>query len=248
MSKRDYLFLLIVLPIFFFVLAPAGLAQDESPAEGIFFTSAPEGTTIRLKGAFKFAGKTPFTISQRLIGPYSIRATKRGYESKRMTLEFNRDISRSIAVDLQPLSPAKAAFRSILLPGWGQRYKGQTGRGVFFAVITLGAGAGTLITYSNYRSDLDERDQAEQAYLQSLNGNIDEMQLALSNWQAKQGQVEDSRHRYQRALVITAGLWTLNVLDALLMPPKPGPAAKEKAGVTTRLSFDASKIGVQIKF
>jgi hypothetical protein len=249
MSRKDYLFLLILLPILVFVPAPPGLAQDQNSAEGIVFMSAPEGTTIRLNGAFKFAGKTPFTISQRLIGPYSIHATKRGYESKRITLEFNREISRSVVIDLQPLSPAKAAFRSTLLPGWGQHYKGSTGRGIFFGSITLSAAAGTLITYSNYRSDRNARDQAEQTYRQSLNGgNIGEAQLALSNWQAKQSQAEDSQNQYQRALAITAGLWMLNVLDALLMPPKPGPASKEKPAVATSLSFDESKIGLQIKF
>jgi hypothetical protein len=231
MRKQDYLILLIALPIFLFVLAPPALAQNESQAKGIVFTNAPAGTTIRLKGAFKFAGKTPFTISQRLVGPYSLRATKRGYESKRITLEFNREISRSIGVDLQPLSPAKAAFRSTLLPGWGQHYKGSTRRGIFFASITLAAGIGTLVAYADHRSDLDELQQAD-----------------LSNRQAKQDQADDSRNRYQRALAITAGLWTLNVLDALLMPPKPGPAVKEKAAVTARLSFDVSKIGVQVKF
>jgi hypothetical protein len=248
MSKRDYLFLLIVLPIFFFVLASPGLAQNESQAEGILFTSAPAGTTIRLKGAFKFAGKTPFTIPQRLIGRYSLRAAKPGYESKRMTLEFNRELTRSIAVELQPLSRAKATVRSTLLPGWGQHYKGLSGRSIFFAGITLGAGAGALATYLNHRSDLDELEQAKQAYQQSVNLNVDEAQLALSNWQAKQAQANDSRHRYQRVLAITAGLWTLNILDALLMPPKPGPDAKAKSAVTTRFSFKNSQIGVQIKF
>jgi hypothetical protein len=248
MSKAEYLFSLVVLPIFFFVLASPGLAQNESPAEGVLFLSAPAGTTIRLKGAFKFAGKTPFTISQRLIGRYSLQAAKPGYERKRMTIEFNREFSRNITIDLQPLSPAKAAFRSTLLPGWGQHYKGQSGRSIFFAGVTLGVGAVAVATYLNHRSDLDELEQAEQAYQQSVNRNVDEAQLALSNWQAKQTQADDSRTRYQRMLAITAGLWTLNILDALLMPPRPGPAAKGKAAVTTRLSFDNSKIGVQIKF
>lgn len=43
---------------------------------------------------------------------------------------------------------ASSAWRSAILPGWGQVYNGQTGKGVTIGIATLGLLAGTVVTYS----------------------------------------------------------------------------------------------------
>ena len=52
-------------------------------------------------------------------------------------------------------SPVKAAARSLVIPGWGQQYRGRKGRGRFLMVSAGVVAAGWFLADRSYRSALD---------------------------------------------------------------------------------------------
>lgn len=224
------------------------VAQNYNLQKRLFIISAPSGTTIQLKGPYTFFGKTPFTISQNLAGPYKLIATKRGFESKDMEIDFNDDLSQTLTITMQPLSRLKATYRSLLFPGWGQRYKGVSGRGLLFTGLVAGAGIGTLVTRSNYQSDHDDLDAARTNYLNSLNQDFAAAQAAWTNWQAAYRHAQHSYDRYKRAVLITSSIWAINVIDAFFMSPTPGRSQKKKVDLSSHIEFPEAQVRLTISF
>lgn len=257
MGARFYHFLLMwkklqvalsaKLQILFVVFASNAFAQNEPPPQGVFIVGDPPETTIRLLGAYQFIGKTPFTISQNLSGNYTLIASMRGYESKSIEIVLGNQPVRTIMIKLQPLSRSKAAFRSLVLPGWGQRYKGADGRGLLFTGLAIGAGVGALVTHQNYRSAVDDAEQAQRRF-EEVQHDFTAAQAALNAWQHAHRKVEESYDDRRRALLITAAVWSLNFLDAILMPPGPGSAPKPGVSLSHQLGYNDLQIGVQFSF
>jgi len=225
-------------------------AQSTNRPTGVTILSETGGATVRLEGAFTFIGKTPFTVAQKLAGPYKLMAAKRGYETKTIDLDFGRDPLRQITIDLQPLSLAKASFYSLVLPGAGQRYKGASGKGLFFTTLALGASVRAYVKHRDYNDDLDAAKNAEKIYLGISAMNAADKQLAFEKWQKAQDNVAGAFKTRRRAVMLAGIVWTINVLDALIMPPGPGrETKKEKIGVSvTNRAGEIPELGLSIKF
>ncbi len=225
-------------------------AQNASSQPVVTILSETGGTMVRLEGAFTFIGKTPFAISQNLVGQYKLIAMKRGYETQKIKVEFSRNSSRQINVGLRPLSPVKATFGSLLLPGAGQRYKGANQKGLVFTALALGAGARAFVKHSQFRDDRDAAASAEKHYLQISATEAAEQKLALEQWQQAQREADASFESRRRALMLTGAVWTVNVLDALIAPPGPAhPAKKDKVGVNVTSRTGATpELGLRITF
>jgi len=225
-------------------------AQNASRPIGVTILSETDGTLVRLEGAFTFVGRTPFTISQNLAGSYKLIAMKRGYETKKINVEFDRNASRQIKVGLQPLSPARAMFGSLFLPGAGQRYKGAKQKGLLFTTLALGAGVRALARHNEFRDDRDAAENAENKYRQISVTDVAEQELALVQWQQAQREADDSFKSRRRALMLAGAVWTINVLDALIAPPGPAhPAKKDKVSVNVTSRTGATpELGLRITF
>lgn len=99
-----------------------------------------------------------------------------------------------------------AALRSMIVPGWGQLYKGQTAKAYTFAGLFAAAAGGAVLAHTR-RTDAKERyevastvEEAERRY-ETYNG-----------W-----------HRARNGLVQGAVLvWAVSYVDALLAGPAPG--------------------------
>lgn len=115
---------------------------------------------------------------------------------------------------IDPLKPSKAAFYSAVLPGLGQAYNkrywkiplvwGALGAGIYF--ITYNDGQ-----YNNFRSAFKRRQAGftdDEYYDLGLAGEPDFSDEAL----------QDAQERFQRdrdlSLLITIGLYALNIIDA----------------------------------
>lgn len=250
MARINFVFLALVQMLL------AGLFQEVSAQnyplqKRIFIISAPSGTNIQLKGPYTFFGKTPFTISQNLVGLYSLVASKRGFESKNIKIDFNEYASQTLTITMRPLSRLKSTYRSLLFPGWGQRYKGVPGRGLLFTGLVFGAGVGTFMAHSTYQSDRDDAELARKNYFNSLDQDFASAQIAWENWQSVHRRAQKSYDRYERAIIITSSLWALNVIDALLFPPGPsqaGSAQAKKINFSSRTDFSRAQIQLTISF
>ncbi|WP_439648418.1 DUF5683 domain-containing protein [Algibacter mikhailovii] len=139
--------------------------------------------------------------------------------------DTKEEIPKVIAVDsitttrkpINPLSPAKAAFYSALLPGLGQAYNkkywkipivcGAIGTGIYFYVINDKE-------YDRYREAYKSRlagFKNDEFYYDS-NGNLLESPRVTTDGLIR-GQ-EFYRRNKQVSLLVTFGLYALNIIDA----------------------------------
>ncbi|MGB7842472.1 MAG: DUF5683 domain-containing protein [Salinimicrobium sp.] len=111
-----------------------------------------------------------------------------------------------------PLSPARAAFYSAVLPGLGQAYNGKYWK---IPVVYTALGVGV---YFYFKND-DQYDRYRDAYKSRLAGKTnDEFYDENGNeLLSTQGLIEAQRF-YQRnkeiSILVTLGLYALNIIDA----------------------------------
>ncbi|GAB2774932.1 DUF5683 domain-containing protein [Actinomadura fibrosa] len=111
-----------------------------------------------------------------------------------------------------PLSPARAAFYSAVLPGLGQAYNGKYWK---IPVVYAALGGGV---YFYFRND-DEYDRYREAYKSRLAGRTDdEFSDANGNPIVSTNGLIEGQRFYQRnkeiSILVTLGLYALNIIDA----------------------------------
>lgn len=111
-----------------------------------------------------------------------------------------------------PLSPARAAFYSAVLPGLGQAYNGKYWK---VPIVYTALGVGIYFYFENDR----EYDRYRSAYKSRLAGNTDD-EFYDENGQARvstNGLIEAQRF-YQRnkevSIMVILGIYALNIIDA----------------------------------
>lgn len=127
---------------------------------------------------------------------------------------FSQDEIKLIATDtvhteINPLAPAKAAFFSALLPGLGQAYNKKYWKiPIVYAAMGTGiyAYAWNKKKYNEYRDAYKQRILLGEASTDQFQGILSESRLV------------DAQKFHQRnkdlSLLITAGLYILNIIDA----------------------------------
>ena len=93
------------------------------------FNNLPPGTEIFVND--KLVGKTPLGDMELDMGKYSIDLKKKGYETEQiqnMSLRYNDTLS-VVTTRFKPKTMPKAFLRSLIIPGWGQEYSEQKGKG-----------------------------------------------------------------------------------------------------------------------
>ncbi len=199
--------------------ALAALPSDVcAQTTGFVITSQPPGAVVELSGDLVLRGVTPWRLDRPLSGAYEVRAFKSGYEIWEGYTVLSASRSDSLSIRMTRKTPLKAGLRSAILPGWGQYYTGQGGKGAAFAIAEAAALAGVLWTDAQRpggpgglrrrgrglrerRPDRRDRRGATPSCLR----RHDE----LNNW-------HEQRKRWSYA---AAAIWLANVLDASLLFP-----------------------------
>lgn len=109
-------------------------------------------------------------------------------------------------LDIDPLTPAKAAFYSAILPGLGQVYNKK-----YWKIPLVYAGIGTSLYF--YLDNNRKYNQYRDAYKRRLEGYTDDQFSYLDNSRLIAGQKFYQRNRDLSALV-TVGFYVLNIIDA----------------------------------
>ena len=126
-------------------------------------------------------------------------------------------------VVLRDLRPG-AALRSAALPGWGQVYKGERGRGVAYAVGVGAAAAGATGAHLSYRA-------ARRRYRDATTPETIERAYGAAQ----------ARYRLRNVLALAAAIgWAASVVDALATgAPEAGEASLriDPGGVALRVPF-----------
>jgi len=103
----------------------------------------------------------------------------------------------------------QAAWKSLVLPGWGQRSKGHNGKGRLFTISAATLAAATLTAHIL-------RQRAEDDYLAAT----DEMIIA------ERYGTFNRYHQWRNNLALALGVaWGAAILDALIVPARPSTPA-----------------------
>lgn len=121
--------------------------------------------------------------------------------------------------DLQPLSRTQAFFRS-LVPGLGQYYTGRRRAGALAFYGGLAAVTGTLIAEYSYVEAVEQLAAIQVLYDDPL-ADPEEVSIFRDETE-RQADVAGDRRTLRNVMVgVTAAVWVVNLLDAVLSTPKP---------------------------
>jgi hypothetical protein len=228
--------------IILIVLASPVAAQDQ--VGNLTVISNPPGTSVTLRGEYQLAGVTPVTFSQKLYGVYKLVADRGGYERYETTIVLVGDQPQTIEFSLVTKTRFKAAFRSLLIPGWGQMYNGQKWRGALYtgsAVLSLAA---LFVVDQDFRDKRDDYDDMLATY--NSERSIAEKRRLKPILDSRQQDAYDAESSRRVFAGIAAFVWLFNVVDAAVFFPQ----SSYSVGGPTSISLDTGDDfdHLQVKF
>ena len=246
MSKRIHAYIALC---YLMLLACGSVAAQEAATtpSGLIVRSAPEGAQATLSGPVIVTGITPTFFRQPLVGDYKLEITRHGYEnySTHITLDPTRQME--VSVQLSPKTRFKAAARSLLIPGWGQRYADENFKGYAFSFLAAGSIAAFLIADNSYNDDYDRFEarvadydsaRAEGASYQDLSGLHSRLVDA-------QNDAYDSENTRRITIGVVAGVWALNLIDVLFFFPNERGTFSVK-GLTVEPNANLNSVGLTL--
>jgi len=219
-----------------FSLMPAVLSaqQADQNAQGYYLTTNPPGATVYLDGEYDLVTSTPARLPSNLSGRYKTKIVSPGYENWKGDLDFAPGTSRNVKINLSRKTPFKAGLRSLFIPGWGQRYSENSFRGGMYFAGTIVSALGLYLSDKSYQDKRADYDVAAQRYAeaQSITESI-ELKAVKDAAQRVAYKTENDR---RTVFYIGVGVWTLNVLDAILFFPQndvviPTVSASKEGGI-----------------
>jgi hypothetical protein len=208
-------------------LAACGWAQGTTaPADAVgvlTLKSEPTGALIELTGAQQWRGMTPCDFNRGLKGPYRLTAKMRLYERWSRNLNLAAGESREVTIRLTPKSAWKAAVRSMIVPGWGQFYAEEPGKGTLLLGAAGVAAGGLLWTHLVYRERVDDYDAARERYFNSTHyEDLADLRASMVRADKRAGDAYDLRQGF---LYATAACSAISFLDALFFFPSRSEGA-----------------------
>ncbi|MEW5797029.1 MAG: DUF5683 domain-containing protein [Candidatus Zixiibacteriota bacterium] len=204
----------------FWLLPLVSLAQAQ-PVGALTVITTPPGAEVSLAGDANLAGISPITFTYPILGEYELVIRKLGFEEYRTNLLLDPQKPQQVLVELSPKTAAKAAVRSMVIPGWGQRYCGHKTRSIVFGVLFLGSAVALLDTHNEFKD-------REGTYLMRLaeydralvrGGTISELSALHAELASAQADAYDAEDDRRVAAFAMIGVWGLNVIDAFLSAP-----------------------------
>ncbi|MFQ5753358.1 MAG: hypothetical protein ACE5HI_15310 [bacterium] len=137
----------------------------------------------------------PLFVSPKILDYFNQLKLTWQLKSKRDS-ETGSEVRYLLVQDRRPV----AAFRSMILPGWGQIYKGEKRKGLVLSTLWGVGIAGSVVTHL-------ARESAENKYLSETNPSTIQSRYHTFNTLHK------LRNNF---LIFSAGVWIYSYLDAIL--------------------------------
>lgn len=232
--------LLAVFVVYLYSLIGIAAAQSEG---NVIVNSDPQGSLVKLRGELTLSGVTPVKFDRVLSGRYEIEIDRDGYERFRTTTYFTELQPLQIDIELVRKTRTKAFFRSLIIPGWGQRYYGNSTKSTLFALSTVASTIGYVFVKDDYDSKLDtyyelqaDRDAATKW------SDIPDLEARLRDAQKTANDAETDLNIIKAVLV---GVYAWNVLDAFLFFPEHSSYTEYKA-ITARPLLQDDRVGLNL--
>lgn len=212
--------------------------------------SNPPGTAVFLDGEYRLSGVTPVTFNQELYGVYQLTAERGGYEKFETKLVIAGDQSRTFEIEMVPKSRFKAAYRSLILPGWGQYYNGQKTRGIMYTSAATISLIATLVANEDFKDKRDLRNDRLSDYYRIRNERTQDpeaIEEAQRRFYEAQDDAYDAETIRRIAFGATAIVWAISVIDAAAFTPERSYTVGGGA-VSLDTGDDFDKIGLKLAF
>jgi hypothetical protein len=215
-------------------------AQD---AGNVIINSNPQGAVVKLIGEMTLSGITPVKFDRSLSGKYKIEVVREGFEKYRSVTYFTEKQASQLDIKLTPKTRAKAFVRSMIIPGWGQKYYGNSTKAGFYLLAIAASSAGYFIVRDDYNTKVDSYNAAKAAYVSARRwSDLSTLGQQLYDAQKK---ANDAENRVNIAIGVVAGLYALNVLDCLLFFPENDSFTEYKA-LTARPEISPNQVGITL--
>ena len=189
---------------------PAGVSSNTNMG---FLTVHAYNDNVKLKIAgVNDVQSLPLEYYELKYGSYTLKAFKKGFESKMLNADIERQKTTRIEVNLDKKLSGKALKYSMLFPGGGQFYSENKAKGVFFSAATVGLAAMLGTTFTAYQDENPLVDQYQQDYQNAVLQQDIETNLEI--YQTQVNTVNDLQSQliiYGGSLVAT---YLINVIDA----------------------------------
>lgn len=229
--------------------AQEGWEEVDRGAAGSFtIVSSPPGVVVHLRDdRIELSGRTPWTVSRGLHGVFDVEAEQDGFESWSRKIFLNPATSDTLRIELTPKQRFWAGLRSLVFPGWGQRYSGRGGASVGFFLAEVAAGVGAVLTDVRYWDRQDDLDTAYAAYAATdIQSEREARWLEVERRRRIAADASDDRNL---ALILLGAVHATNFLDAILFFPdraRGGYTAGRQLFATP--NADGVDVGVQFRY
>jgi len=231
---RNIVWILLLISL----VSPSLFAQQNQG--NLTVISSPPGTAVTLEGEYDVAGVTPVTFGQELQGVYKLKAYRGGYENYETELVLAGRTPQTVEFEMVPKTRFKAAFRSLVVPGWGQMYNGQKFRGALYTFGTAASLVALLVTDQDFRDKRDEYNDLLEAYNNTR--SVDGKSRLWPQVVDAQQDAYDAETTRRVALGVTAFIWAFNVIDAAVFFPHHGYSIGGPTSITIDTGRDFDRV------
>jgi len=222
--------------------AATAAAQNQGNLQ---ISTTPPGALVTLQGDMSRSGVTPVAFDRLLAGRYRVDVTRDGYERYRSTAYLSESLTTTLDITLVPKTRLKALFRSLIVPGWGQRYYGNTAKSTVLLLGTVAAAAGYVIVKDDYDSKVDDynarlADRAAATKWEDLAGLNREVRDA-------QARANDAEDNLNLVTGVAIGIYVFNLLDAVLLFPDYDTYSEYKS-IAVQPQAAGNRIGLDLTF
>jgi len=240
--------ILFVLSIIFFV-PTMNKAQIGSSGD-LTIVTIPQGAEVSLEGDVILSGVSPVRFRQMIVGKYNLVVKKAGYESYNKQVIIDPFTPTEIEVRLKSKTKSKALIRSLLIPGWGQRYADRKAKGNILTVLAVGAAATFAYAELDYQDKKDDFEAKQIEYDEIVSGGtIEELNQFYPGFLSTRDKAYDAETFRRVSFVTLAGIYAINLIDILFFFPDNRDAISIKGlSISPQLSPESNGMKLSVKF
>lgn len=229
------------------ILTGSELHAQASSTGSLMINSDPVGAEVLLEGESTVTGMTPALFRYPLIGKYKLTIRRYGYETYKTTITVDPSKETVLNVKLVAKSRFKAAIRSVFIPGWGQRYSGQEGKGFVFTLLAAVSVGSYFIVDNDFDKKLNNYTNSLQEYDDALSSgaDFDQLQRMLDDLEFTQDEAFDAENKRRFSIGAVVGIWSLSIVDAFLFFPDERSTMTIK-GIAVKPDYGFNHVGITL--
>ena len=212
--------------------------------EGILsFSNLPRNSFISIDG--ELIGSTPLENINLEQGRYTVEVGIPGYE-KIPPFDLNIDSSMVYPLTLPHLVPktkTKAFMRSVILPGWGQRYFEQPRKSIGIGSSAFTAALFCLYKQMEYNRLSADYDQAVLDYQNS----ITDLDTRANHMLNIYDQLSANQRHTNVGVVLLGGVYAWNLVDIFMTTPFNKSGSFSQSNIEPEVKAGITPYGAQLK-